>query len=123
MKCERTKLTTLDDGPYLVAGSAWVAGPEGTRFRTERETSNLRFGAGDAGDAGGDRGRLVFLKFPDEPAASLELVHRPDGGRVDVGSGFDHLGGDHIELDLMRRLEDRDVTHLRYRVRRRGGDT
>lgn len=31
---------------------------------------------------------------------------------------FDHLGGENIELDLVRRLEDRDVTHLRYRVRR-----
>jgi dihydrofolate reductase len=31
---------------------------------------------------------------------------------------FDHLGTEHIELDLVRRLEDRDVTHLRYRVRR-----
>jgi len=29
---------------------------------------------------------------------------------------FDHLGGRHIELELLRRLEDRDVTHLRYRV-------
>ncbi|WP_406430221.1 VOC family protein [Streptomyces sp. NBC_00631] len=39
----------------------------------------------------GDAARLVILKFPDEPAASLELVHRPGGGPVDVGSGFDHL--------------------------------
>ena len=39
----------------------------------------------------GDGARLVILKFPDEPAASLELVHRPDDGPVDVGSGFDHL--------------------------------
>ncbi|MFI6943782.1 VOC family protein [Streptomyces sp. NPDC050418] len=39
----------------------------------------------------GDGTRLVILKFPGEPAASLELVHRPAGGRVDVGSGFDHL--------------------------------
>ncbi|MDL4814049.1 VOC family protein [Actinomadura opuntiae] len=39
----------------------------------------------------GDRARLVILKFPDEPAASLELVHRPGDGPVDVGSGFDHL--------------------------------
>lgn len=40
-----------------------------------------------------------------------------------LGSGrrlFDHLGNDHIELDLVRRLDDRDVTHLRYRVRRPG---
>ncbi|MFD7292925.1 dihydrofolate reductase family protein [Streptomyces sp. NPDC059897] len=40
-----------------------------------------------------------------------------------LGSGrrlFDHLGADHIELALLRRLEDRDVTHLRYRVRHSG---
>ncbi|MFJ9544397.1 VOC family protein [Streptomyces sp. NPDC101225] len=35
--------------------------------------------------------RLVLLAFPGETAASLELVHRPADGRVDVGSGFDHL--------------------------------
>ena len=40
---------------------------------------------------GGDAGHLVILKFPGEPAASLELAHRPGDGRVDVGSGFDHL--------------------------------
>lgn len=39
----------------------------------------------------GDGARLVILKFPEEPAASLELVHRPGQGPVDVGSGFDHL--------------------------------
>ncbi|MFE9118190.1 VOC family protein [Streptomyces sp. NPDC007172] len=39
----------------------------------------------------GDGARLVILKFPEEPAASLELVHRPDDPPVDVGSGFDHL--------------------------------
>ena len=39
----------------------------------------------------GDGARLVLLRFPDEPAASLELVHRPGDGPVDVGSGVDHL--------------------------------
>jgi lactoylglutathione lyase len=39
----------------------------------------------------GDGTRLVILKFPGEPAASLELVHRPANARIDVGSGFDHL--------------------------------
>lgn len=34
---------------------------------------------------GGDGSHLVILKFPGEPAASLELVDRPVGGRVDVG--------------------------------------
>ena len=38
-----------------------------------------------------DGARLVILKFPDEPAASLELVHRPGDGPVDVGTGVDHL--------------------------------
>ncbi|WP_328539747.1 VOC family protein [Streptomyces sp. NBC_00344] len=40
---------------------------------------------------GGDGARLAILQFPGEPAASLELVHRPGHGRIDVGNGFDHL--------------------------------
>jgi lactoylglutathione lyase len=64
---------------------------------------------------GGDR--LAILKFPDEPAATLELVHRPGGGRVDVGSGFDHLA---IQVDTLAAtlkrlteagLEPRPVQH------------
>ncbi len=31
---------------------------------------------------------------------------------------FDSLGPDHIELELVRRVEGRDVTHLRYLVNR-----
>lgn len=46
----------------------------------------------------GDGSHLVILKFPGEPAASLELVHRPAAGRVDVGSGFDHLA---IQVDTL----------------------
>ena len=34
--------------------------------------------------------RLVVLSFPDEPVATLELVHRAGEGPVQVG-GFDHL--------------------------------
>jgi hypothetical protein len=40
--------------------------------------------------------------------------------QVLLGGGrrlFDALGPDYIELELARRLEGRDVTHLRYRVR------
>lgn len=48
--------------------------------------------------AGGDGGCLVLLKFPDEPMATLELVHRPGDGRVDVGSGVDHLA---IQVDVL----------------------
>jgi lactoylglutathione lyase len=46
----------------------------------------------------GNESRLVILKFPDEPMASLELVHRPADGRVDVGSGIDHLA---IQVDTL----------------------
>lgn len=40
----------------------------------------------------------MILRFPGEPAASLELVHRPADGRVDVGSGVDHLA---IQVDTL----------------------
>ncbi|MEV0841892.1 VOC family protein [Actinocatenispora sera] len=46
----------------------------------------------------GDGSRLVILKFPDEAAASLEVVHRAGAGPVEVGSGFDHLA---IEVDTL----------------------
>jgi lactoylglutathione lyase len=51
-----------------------------------------------------DGGRLALLKFPDEPAASLELVHRPGGGFVDVGGGFDHLA---IQVDALAATQKR----------------
>ncbi len=38
----------------------------------------------------GDGSRLAMLLFPQEPAVSLELVHRPADGPVTPG-GFDHL--------------------------------
>jgi len=40
----------------------------------------------DTGDA-----TLVMLKLPEEQVVSLELVHRPADGPVDVGTGFSHL--------------------------------
>jgi lactoylglutathione lyase len=48
--------------------------------------------------AGGDGGRFALLKFPDEPVATLELVHYPGGGRVEVGGSFDHLA---IQVDAL----------------------
>jgi lactoylglutathione lyase len=56
---------------------------------------------------GGDEGSLVVLRFPDEPVATLELVHRPGGERVDVGSGFDHLAIQVEALDAnLKRLAE-----------------
>lgn len=53
----------------------------------------------------------------DEMEIHLVPVLLGEGRRL-----FDHLGGEHIELELVRRLEDRDVTHLRFRVRRPDAD-
>ncbi len=39
----------------------------------------------------GEGATLTMLKFPDEEVVTLELVHRPADGPVDVGTGFSHL--------------------------------
>lgn len=53
-----------------------------------------------------------FIAGPDDrPGQELGR----DGGRL-----FDHLGGERTELEPVRRLDDRGVTHLRYRVLRTG---
>lgn len=52
----------------------------------------------------GDGSQLAILKFPGEPAASLELAHRPGDGRVEVGSGFDHLA---IQVDALAATVER----------------
>src|SRR3954454_8710357 len=39
----------------------------------------------------GDGVTLTMLRFPDEDVVTLELVHRPSAGAVDIGSGFSHL--------------------------------
>ena len=55
-------------------------------------------------------GSLAVLAFPDEPSASLELVHRPGGGPVVVG-GFDHLA---VQVDdLAATLERFSLVGLR----------
>lgn len=38
-----------------------------------------------------DAARIAILKFPDEPVATLELVHRPGDERIDLGNDLDHL--------------------------------
>ena len=39
----------------------------------------------------GDSNSLTMLRFPGEELVTLELVHRPGAGPVDVGTGFSHL--------------------------------
>ncbi len=38
-----------------------------------------------------DGASLTMLKFPGEQVVTLELVHRPADGPVQVGNGFSHL--------------------------------
>ena len=38
-----------------------------------------------------DGATLTVLKFPGEAVVTLELVHRPDDGAVELGTGFSHL--------------------------------
>jgi dihydrofolate reductase len=49
----------------------------------------------------------------DEMEISLVPVLLGGGRRL-----FDSLGPGHIELELVRQVEGRDATHLRYRVSR-----
>jgi lactoylglutathione lyase len=51
-----------------------------------------------------DGEHLALLKFPDEPVTTLEMVHRPGGGRVDAGGGFDHLA---IQVDTLAATVER----------------
>ncbi|MEU4197398.1 VOC family protein [Kribbella sp. NPDC026611] len=46
---------------------------------------------------------LVWLRLPDEPSVSLELVHRPSDGPVETG-GFQHLA---IEVSSLAETLDR----------------
>ena len=59
---------------------------------------------------------LLRAGLLDEMEIHLVPVLLGEGRRL-----FDSLGPDHIELELVRRLEARDVTHLRYQVRSGAG--
>src|ERR1700694_1432090 len=39
----------------------------------------------------GDGATLTVLKFPGEEVVTLELVHRPADGPVQIGTGFSHV--------------------------------
>lgn len=51
-----------------------------------------------------DGSSLVWLRLPDEESVSLELVHRPADGPIEIG-GFEHFA---IEVDSLADT----VTHL-----------
>jgi dihydrofolate reductase len=82
----------------------------------------------EAPAAAGDRAVMVHgagaaqailrAGLPEEFEIHLVPVLLGDGRRL-----FDQLGENRTELELVRRLDDRGVTRLRYRVRRWGGST
>jgi catechol 2,3-dioxygenase-like lactoylglutathione lyase family enzyme len=50
----------------------------------------------------GEGASLTMLKFPGQEVVALELVHRPADGRVQVSTGFSHLGVEALAGDLAR---------------------
>ena len=73
-------------------------------YRVTDLTNSLRFyealGYTELGRVDvGDDTTLAMLKFPDEDVVSLELVHRPGDGQVQIGTGFSHLV---VQVDDLR---------------------
>jgi len=92
--------------------------PGATRFVTDVEecVREARAAAGEKAvlvHGAGAAQALLRAGLLDEMEIHLVQVLLGDGRRL-----FDGLGGERTELELVRRLDDRDVTHLRYRVRR-----
>ncbi len=90
--------------------------PGHARFATdvERCVSEARAAAGERAvmvHGAGAAQALLRAGLLDEMEIHLVQVLLGDGRRL-----FDGLGGVRTELELVRRLDDRDVTHLRYRV-------
>jgi len=76
-----------------------------------------------AKDAAGDKNVLVHGARTAQLALAAGVLDELEIHQIPVllGQGrrlFDHLGPDHIELELTRIVDAPGVTHLRYRVRR-----
>jgi dihydrofolate reductase len=92
--------------------------PGSARFVTDVEDC-----AEQAQAAAGDRAVMVHGAGAAQALLRAGLLDEMEISLVPVllGAGrqlFDSLGPGHIELELVRRVEGRDATHLRYRVSR-----
>jgi len=92
--------------------------PGSARFVTDAEdcARQARAAAGDRGvmvHGAGAAQALLRAGLLDEMEIHLVPVLLGEGRRL-----FDSLGPDHIELELIRRLQAPDVMHLRYRIAR-----
>ena len=98
----------IDGGDVPPGSTQFVTGVEGC--------------AGQARAAAGDRAVLVHGAGAAQALLRAGLLDEMEIHLVPVllGGGrrlLDSLGPAHIELELVRRLEARDVTHLRFRIR------
>ncbi|TDD88919.1 dihydrofolate reductase [Actinomadura darangshiensis] len=108
-----------DGVPVLVLTHAVDDGDEPpgvTRFVTD-----VKACADQAREAAGDRDVMVHGAGAAQSLLRAGLLDEMEIHLVPVllGEGrrlFDALGPDRIELELTRTLQDRDVTHLRYRI-------
>jgi lactoylglutathione lyase len=70
----------------------------------DRSLAHYRLlGYAEIGRLTGDDETLVMLRFPDDTMITLELVHRPADGPVEVGTGFHHLAIQTDDLAETRR--------------------
>jgi len=68
----------------------------------------------------GEGASLIVLRFPGEEVGTLELIHRPSEGAIDVGTGFSHIAVQVEDLDAT--IEALSQAGLRPgTVRRPGG--
>ena len=85
--------------------------------------TNVATAMARAKEAAGDRNVLVHGARTAQLALAAGVLDELEIHQIPVllGQGrrlFDHLGPDHIELELARIVDAPGVTHLRYRVRR-----
>jgi dihydrofolate reductase len=98
----------IDDGDPPPGSAQFVTDVEDCAARARAAAGNRAVMVHGAGAAQA----LLRAGQLDEMEIHLVQVLLGQGRRL-----FDTLGRDHIELELLRRLDGRDVTHLRYRVR------
>lgn len=113
------------DGPhpptpvFVVTHEAPKQSPEGGVYtfvtdgiESAVEQAKAAAGEKDVGVAGADVGRqLIEAGLADEIYVHLVPVLFGSGIRM-----FEHLGGDHVQLEIIETIGTRAATHLRYRI-------
>jgi len=111
------------DGVPIFILSRHEPGPEFARMPAVTYVSDLESAVGQAKQAAGAKNVLVHGASIAQRALVAGLLDEVQIHLVPVllGEGrrlFEHLGTEQRQLDLIRVVQGRDATHLRYRVRR-----